>query len=136
MIDDMFVAGGTDVHVPQWAANHSPTNFTDPDSFVPERWLNDERYANDNREVFQPFSVGPRACIGRSLSYMETRLILARLLWNFNMELMPESSNWHVQKTFLLYEKGPLYCRLTPVHETAPAAEKAPRGPSVTMDRG
>jgi cytochrome P450 len=51
------------------SANHSPSNFTDPAKFVPERWLDDtseyERYANDRREVFQPFSVGPRNCIGK-----------------------------------------------------------------------
>ena len=119
IIDGRFVAEGTDVHVPQWAANHSPDNFRDPDRFVPERWLGDNKYAGDQRDVFQPFSVGPRNCIGRSLAYMETRLILAKLIWNFDLELMPESRHWDIQKTFLLYEKGPLYSRLTPVSRSS-----------------
>jgi cytochrome P450 len=77
--------------------------------------LGDDRYAGDNREAFQPFSVGPRNCIGRSLAYMESRLIIARLVWNFNLELMPESLDWNVQKTWVLSERGPLKARLTPV---------------------
>ena len=31
----------------------------------PERFLGDERYANDVRDVLQPFHIGPRNCIGR-----------------------------------------------------------------------
>lgn len=49
----------------QWANFHSPEHFTQPDSFIPERWLGDPRFANDKREVVNPFSVGPRNCIGK-----------------------------------------------------------------------
>ncbi|GAB1317188.1 Isotrichodermin C-15 hydroxylase [Madurella fahalii] len=120
MIDGKWVAGGTDVVVHQWAAYRSPANFRDPDLFVPERWLGDERYADDNRDVFQPFSLGPRSCIGRGLAYMESRLVLARLIWNFDLELMPESVDWTSQKTWVLYEKLPLNARLT-VRPSIPA---------------
>jgi cytochrome P450 len=44
---------------------YSPTIFRDPKSFVPERWMGDERYADDERSAFQPFSVGPRDCLGK-----------------------------------------------------------------------
>lgn len=52
-----------------------------------------------------------------SLAYAEMRLILARVLWNFDMELAPESIgiNWPDQKTYFLWEKRPLKVRLTPV---------------------
>ena len=43
----------------------SPTMFKDPLEFVPERWLGDERYADDQRAAMQPFSVGPRDCVGK-----------------------------------------------------------------------
>lgn len=51
--------------VPQWASYQSETNFRDPGKFVPERWLGDPEYAHDVRGVLQPFSVGPRNCIGK-----------------------------------------------------------------------
>ncbi|KAL5338172.1 cytochrome P450 [Aspergillus crustosus] len=107
------------VGVHQYAAYTSPTNFHQPHSFLPERWapevVNDPTspFYNDNREVFQPFSAGPRNCIGKNLAYAIMRTVLARVLWEFHIELCPESENWHVQKTYGLWDKGPLTCNLT-----------------------
>ncbi|KPM39269.1 Isotrichodermin C-15 hydroxylase [Neonectria ditissima] len=61
----VYVPAGTKVEVWQWATHHNPANFTLPDEFIPERWLGDARFANDKTEAFQPFSVGPRNCIGK-----------------------------------------------------------------------
>ena len=55
----------TIVSVTQYATYHNKTNFHLPDQFIPERWLGDERFANDNKAAFQPFSTGPRNCVGR-----------------------------------------------------------------------
>ena len=46
----------------------SPSNFVDPDTFIPERWLHDAdpRFAQDNKAAFEPFMVGPRNCIGKT----------------------------------------------------------------------
>ena len=55
----------------------SPELFRDPSSFVPERWLGDPRYETDNRAASQPFSLGPRNCIGkRSVTRPRCNLIL------------------------------------------------------------
>jgi len=52
--------------IPQKTAFHSPTNFVEPDAFIPERWLNeDPKFNADNKEIFEPFMVGPRNCIGK-----------------------------------------------------------------------
>lgn len=97
-----------------WAAYHSEINFKDPWSFHPERWLEkDEEFAGDNKDVFQPFSFGLRNCIGRSLAYMEMRIILSRLIWNFDLALAPSSTEWNKQRVFLLYEKKPLVVGVT-----------------------
>lgn len=51
----------------------------------------------------------------RSLAYIEMRLILARVLWNFDMRLAEDSKDWiDKQKIYLLWEKGPLNVYLTP----------------------
>lgn len=43
------------------------------------------------------------------------RLILARVLWNFDLTLADESKGWiEKQDIFLLWEKAPLNLRLTP----------------------
>lgn len=56
----------------RYAAAHSPRNFRDPESFVPERWLDDPAYKNDDRAAAQPFSLGPRNCIGKK--YVTTNI--------------------------------------------------------------
>jgi len=43
----------------------SARNFKNPSSYVPERWMGDERYADDNRAALQPFSFGTRDCVGK-----------------------------------------------------------------------
>ncbi|EMR70067.1 putative cytochrome p450 monooxygenase protein [Eutypa lata UCREL1] len=63
-----------------------------------------------------PFHLGARNCLGRNLAYVEMRLILARVLWNFDMTIADESKDWvSKQKIFNLWEKGPLLAYLTPV---------------------
>ncbi|TVY55884.1 Cytochrome P450 monooxygenase aclL [Lachnellula cervina] len=116
MINNKYVTAGTIVSVHQWASYSSPRNFADPEKFVPERWMKEPpaRYANDHTKVFQPFSFGPRNCIGRNLAYAEMRLILARVLWNFDLELQPGAQDWSAQKSYVLWEKGPLPVKLVP----------------------
>lgn len=117
VIDGRFVAAGTILQVPHWPAFHLAENFADPWEFVPERWLPEgqrpARYDGDNRDVFQPFSYGQRNCIGRSLAYAEVKTMLARLMLAFDMELMPESLDWNKQRSYLLWEKRPLYVKLS-----------------------
>lgn len=74
--------------VSPWAATHSPLNFSEPLTFAPERWFESgrKRFPLHNKEASQPFSYGPRGCIGKHLSYIEQRLIICHLLWNFDIE--------------------------------------------------
>ena len=48
----------------QYALYHSASNFKQPDLFIPERLLGDVRFENDKKDLHQPFSYGPRNCIG------------------------------------------------------------------------
>jgi len=54
----------TVVSMNHWATYHSAKNFAQPDSFIPERWLDGSGF-DDNKKACQPFGQGPRACIGR-----------------------------------------------------------------------
>ncbi|KAJ5299778.1 hypothetical protein N7476_011335 [Penicillium atrosanguineum] len=109
-----FVPGGTIVSIAHMAAYHSAINFKHPEKFIPERFLGDLEFANDSKTVMQPFSFGPRNCIGRNLAYVEMRIIVARMIFNFDMELDQPSDDWTDQPNFLLWDKKPLMVRLTP----------------------
>jgi len=120
-IDGKFVPGGTVVGVNIYASSHYSGNFSRPNSFIPERFYpetKDEKamFASDDKAASQPFSLGPRNCIGRALAYAEMRLIMARLIWNFDLELAAGSEEWGTeQRAYLVWEKGPLMVKLTPV---------------------
>lgn len=50
-----------------------------------------------------------------SLAYVEMRTILARILWNFDINLAEDSQDWiSRQKIYTLWEKGALNVYLTP----------------------
>jgi len=61
------------VSVSHWSAYQSEINFRDPKMFIPERWLGDPRYDGDAKEVLQPFSIGPRNCLGKKRVFMSPK---------------------------------------------------------------
>ncbi|KAH8587676.1 cytochrome P450 [Bisporella sp. PMI_857] len=110
-----WVPGGTIVGLNFLAAQHSRHNFQDPDSYIPERFLNETRYENDKTGAFIPFSAGPRNCIGKNLAWAEMRVILAKMLLNFDWELAQGGDDWLNQKAYVIWEKGPLNVKLKKV---------------------
>ncbi|KAK5626223.1 hypothetical protein RRF57_001938 [Xylaria bambusicola] len=113
-IVDQFVPEGMVVSVWQWAMYHSTKNFKEPFKFNPDRLLNSN--TEDKVDTLQPFSIGPRNCIGRNLAFGEMKFILARILWNFDMELATGSEDWmEQQKAYFLWLKPELPVYLKPV---------------------
>jgi cytochrome P450 len=65
LVNGQYIPGNMSVAINQVAMNRSPRNFTKSDEFVPERWLGDGHFPEDQPQLCQPFSHGPRACLGR-----------------------------------------------------------------------
>ncbi|RGP77130.1 hypothetical protein FLONG3_4645 [Fusarium longipes] len=115
-----YIPAATRVSVHHWSTYHSESNFKDADIFVPERWLKTEaRYAGDALDALQPFSFGPRNCLGQNMAMHEARLLLATLLFNYDFELCKESKDWPDQKSFALWMKNPLMVYAKPVSSHA-----------------
>ncbi|KAJ5629466.1 hypothetical protein N7528_003123 [Penicillium herquei] len=131
-IDGHWVPGGVSVSVSSWAASHNPANFRDCDSFIPERWL-DDAYASDHRKAMQPFSLGPRGCIGKNLSYMEMRLIVSRLLWHFDIVSTDGAWQWNSagemkhMKAYNTWQKPELSVKLVKIRGGKDTKRKASR---------
>ncbi|EFQ28426.1 cytochrome P450 [Colletotrichum graminicola M1.001] len=110
-----FIPEGTTIDIWQWAMYHNPDHWARVEEFIPERWLDDPRFVNDARKAFQPFSIGARNCIGKNLANSEVRLVLARLIWNFEIRPTEDIHKWyHESEVYLLWEKGPVKVYLTP----------------------
>ena len=112
----------TNVSVHPWTLYYSPALFHDADTFRPERWLSPEQgrpaeFSNDGLSAVRPFGLGPRSCLGKNIGMAEMRLILARLIWTF--ELCPPQGkegwkpvDWKKLKTFFVVEKVPVWVEL------------------------
>ncbi|KAK8868875.1 Cytochrome P450 monooxygenase alt3 [Apiospora arundinis] len=117
-IDGKWVKGGMAVAVNQFSAGTSELNFKRAREFHPERYLElppGSEFANDDKAAAQPFSMGQRVCIGRSMAYAEMRLTMAKIMFGFDLELAePELDWWNKQDTHLVWSKIPLMIQLHP----------------------
>ncbi|RYN41586.1 hypothetical protein AA0114_g10792 [Alternaria tenuissima] len=86
-----YIPAGTIVSADLYTIQRSSQYFNDPASFRPERWLEGAEkngFDGDNRSASRPFLIGSRACIGRHMAQQSIRLIMARLLWRYDFELL------------------------------------------------
>ncbi|KAI0396320.1 cytochrome P450 [Xylariaceae sp. FL0594] len=111
----VWLPAGTSVSIQAYTMYRDPALFHSATSFIPERWLPeaatdpDSPFYRDERRAFQPFSLGPRSCMGQHLAWAEMRLVLAKLLWRFDVKAAPgEALEWETLRTFLLVEKKPI----------------------------
>ncbi|CCM03251.1 uncharacterized protein FIBRA_05377 [Fibroporia radiculosa] len=77
---------GTWVSVPIYNVHRSTELWgEDAGDFVPERWINMEADAKVGMmQAFVPFSVGPRACIGRNLAIMQLHIMIATIFRRYS----------------------------------------------------
>ncbi|KAF2661069.1 putative RNA polymerase II mediator complex component Srb8 [Lophiostoma macrostomum CBS 122681] len=115
-----WLPGGTKLSIRPHVIFHSPTCFYWPWEFVPERWLpvsqRPKEHANDRLSACQPFSVGPTNCIGKALAWAEMRVVVAKLVWGFEVSMTERGDGdefcWEKQHMMMLVEKGDLWVGL------------------------
>jgi cytochrome P450 len=95
-----FIPHGTTVSSCTRAITHNPLNFSSASAFLPQRWLPahhpayEKRFATDTLSASKPFGLGPQACPGIEIAYLEARVVLAKVLWAFDLEVDGEMEGW------------------------------------------
>lgn len=91
-----------------YTTQRNPTAFPRPNEFDPTRWMEPNAVSSEMKELFMPFSKGPRACLGKSLAIMELKLITAALLRSYEIVLSPTATEHCMTMTdhFLVLPKG------------------------------
>nr|ATW72320.1 cytochrome p450 CYP3049E5 [Brachionus calyciflorus] len=90
--------------MPVYVMARSEKYFPEPEEFKPERFLKNDPFSSQNRissYTYMPFSIGPRNCIGQNFAKIEGKLILAKIIQNFDFELDPNQSFKVVQHATL-----------------------------------
>ncbi|KAI8710543.1 hypothetical protein NCS52_01554400 [Fusarium sp. LHS14.1] len=104
-VDGHYVPSGTEVSVDNFVMSRDTRSFPDPDSFNPDRWVGDD--SGCIKEASRPFSLGPRACLGVNLAYLEAKIILAAMVYSYDWELVDRNLDWFGQVKLLTFWRKP-----------------------------
>lgn len=98
--DGHFIPAGCDVGTGIYAIHHNENYYPEAFNFRPERWIlagaegDIETVGTADRDslakaqgAFNPFSIGPRGCIGKGLALAELTLGIATMLWRYDFVL-------------------------------------------------
>ena len=112
-------ASQTHVTVNPTALSRKEANFHRAEEFMPDRFLPDRlrpaEFEHDQRSNQKPFGLGGRSCLGRLIALAEMRLVLARLVWNFDLSMAPgKQLNWMEQKMYIVVQKEPIRVKIKP----------------------
>ncbi|KAL4981195.1 cytochrome P450 [Aspergillus desertorum] len=83
-----FFPEGTVVGINAWVPHHDETVFEDAETFRPERWLEAQKADSEKlkvmNEMYMPFGLGSRTCIGKHISIPEMSKLIPRILREFD----------------------------------------------------
>lgn len=78
------IPAGATLLYSNYAPGRNPAFWSSPDEFDPDHFLPAAVSAR-HRFAYQPFAVGPRACIGMNMAIMEAKTVLALVLRDYEL---------------------------------------------------
>lgn len=91
-----YFPAGTNVGVNSWVMHHNQHVFgEDAADFRAERWLDSPKdKLRTMNDMFMPFGLGARTCIGKNISLLEISKLIPHLVRNFDIHLVdPETKH-------------------------------------------
>lgn len=86
---ELVIEKGTPIMIPVWALHYDEQYFPQPKKFDPDRF--DSKNRKGFHEMpFLGFGDGPRACIGRRMGRMQTKIGLIAMLAKYKYEIGDE----------------------------------------------
>lgn len=87
-IGGYYVAPGTVLAISIYTLHRHPQFWTQPETFDPDRFAT-SRTDQRHRYAYIPFGAGPRRCIGSTFGILEACLIIACIVQEYELQLMP-----------------------------------------------
>lgn len=84
-------------------------NWPNSKDFDPDRFASPNTFPS---EIYFPFSIGPRSCIGKNLAQFESKVIMARLYQEFELNLVSPDEELSYEESVTLKPKGGVWCRV------------------------
>lgn len=82
------IPAGAYLAILPYALHRHPAHWEEPARFDPSRF-SPQRSQGRHSYCYLPFAAGPRACIGAGMAMLEIQLVLARLLQQFRVRMVP-----------------------------------------------
>ncbi|KAF9023114.1 cytochrome P450 [Hymenopellis radicata] len=107
---------GTVVATQAWSMHRNPAVFPSPDTFLPDRWLDDAVSADSlavMNQHFMPFGTGSRVCGGQNLAQAMMKVVVAAVARNFNIEAPAETNerSMEIKDSFVIFPSA-MECKL------------------------
>lgn len=89
---------GTIFFANTWAIHHDENEYSEPHKFNPDRWLNNKygtitndtaRHEAENRKLTYSWGNGRRICSGQKLAENSLRIVIAKMVWLFDIDIQP-----------------------------------------------
>lgn len=89
IIEGIQIPKDTTILMQNKVAQTAEMNFSEPEIFLPERWLEESGcpHGNHKPDSMRVFGAGPRFCPGKQLAMHEMKMALAAIVKNFNLDL-------------------------------------------------
>ncbi|KAM0044425.1 putative psoralen synthase [Helianthus debilis subsp. tardiflorus] len=109
------IPSGTQVIINAWAISRDPSVWDAPEEFRPERFLNKPIDYKGFHFEFLPFGAGRRGCPSIQFAMTVNELVLANLVYKFDVSLMGEEE-LDMSETFgiTVHKKSPILVSTTP----------------------
>lgn len=102
-LDGVLIKKGTDVFPIMSSTHRDPRYWSDPESFRPERWTADFVPVEGS---YLPFGDGSTNCIGQKLALIETKITIASLVREWDIELSPNQNFKQVWSVTMGFKDG------------------------------
>jgi cytochrome P450 len=97
VVDGLFIPAGMRVSTGLYCMSYNKDIYPEPFRFRPERWIvgedgSTEESVEKSKEAQCAFLFGSRGCVGKNLAWMEMLLVVAKLVWNFEVQQDPANN--------------------------------------------
>ncbi|MDO5969917.1 cytochrome P450 [Flavivirga aquimarina] len=108
IIDNLFIPKGTSIILQNKVAQTDEAYFSNPDSFVPERWMVNgcPMHKNHVPNVMRAFGGGARYCPGMHLAKTEMIILISTLCKHFDFKLEVKPEQIREQFEFTMYPEN------------------------------
>jgi cytochrome P450 len=87
--NDMLLPKGSTILIQHFAIFRADW-INDAHQYDPNRWLDTNPQLSKLKEMFTPFGIGKRGCIGQNMAMFQLRIIIAFFICYFEFEFVQE----------------------------------------------